>query len=268
MDKCQVQRLLFVIIFAATSLLGYSVLRVDAMTVTSLSDDYSKDIKQLTTRVADLEKRLIKIDSVLMKLQSPPERPVPDKDATNDPQNDDESTPPASAEGDIVIIIDSFSKIPDDLKLIAEADELKSQDSVDQKEIKRLEEQFRKLLDAFKELEKRDEGRSMSEVEYRRLCQENTNQRGDISKVMSKIKEEMNKRKNLEKFKRREAIGKGQKIAGHIGAKNYIVFTKTDCSKIVAQGVKIRLVNPKSIQSSNGVEEYEVSRVELASKQK
>lgn len=174
--------------FAATSLLGYSVLRVDAMTVTSLSDDYSKDIKQLTTRVADLEKRLIKIDSVLMKLQSPPERPVPDKDATNDPQNDDESTPPASAEGDIVIIIDSFSKIPDDLKLIAEADELKSQDSVDQKEIKRLEEQFRKLLDAFKELEKRDEGRSMSEVEYRRLCQENTNQRGDISKVMSKLK--------------------------------------------------------------------------------
>ncbi len=267
MNKCQVQRLVVITMFAATSLLGYSVLRVDAITVTSLPDD-SKDIKQLTARVGDLEIRLNQVESALMKLQPVSVKNTADKNGPIDQQSDEEFMPPVAAEGEIVFIIDSFSKIPDNLKLIAEADELKKQDGVDQTEIKRLEEQSRRLLDAFKELDKRDSGRSMSDVEYRRLTQENTNQRSDISKVISKIKEEMNKRKNLEKAKRRDAVGKGQEIAGHFGAKQYKVFTKIDCSKIVANGVTIRLVNPKSIRSSNGVDEYEVSRVELASKQK
>ena len=65
MDKSQKQRLVFVIILGVVVLLGYSVLRVDAMIVTSLTDDYSKDIKQLTARIAELEKRMDKFASAL-----------------------------------------------------------------------------------------------------------------------------------------------------------------------------------------------------------
>lgn len=270
MDKSQKQSLAFVIILGVVGLLGYSVLRVDAMTVTSLTDDYSKDIKQLTARVSELEKRMTLIDSSLKKLQTLPNGSPPETDiSTKSSPQGEEPTPPVSAGADIVFTVDSFSKIPDNLKLLAEAEELKGLESVDKKEIKRLEEQSRKLLDALKELEKRDDtGRSMSDVEYRRLMQENTNQRSDISKVISGIKEEMNKRKNLEKAKLREAMSKGQRILGHFGAKKYVINTKSDCSKIVATGVDLLAINPKSVQSSNGVDEYEAARVELAIKKK
>lgn len=269
MDKLQKQRFVFVIILGVVGLLGYSGLRVDAMTVTSLTDDSSKEIKQLTARIAELEKRMDKFASDLKELLSLPDRSTPDNGAKREPQNNDAPKPPVSVGGEIIITVDSFSKIPDDLKLLAEAEELKGQESVDKSEIKKLEEQSRKLLDAMKELDKRDHtGRGMSDAEYRRLMQENTNQRSDISSKIAQIKEEINKRKNLETAKRRAAVGKGQKIEGHFGTKNYIVFTKLDCSKIVAQGVSLLLISPKSIRSSNGVEEYEVSRVELASVKK
>ena len=269
MDKLQKQSLVFVIILGVVGLLGYSGLRVDAMTVTSLTDDSSKEIKQLTERIAELEKRMEKFASALKELKSLPDRSTPDNRAKSEPQIDDEPEPPVPVGGEIVITVDAFSKIPDNLKLLAEADELKGQESVDKKEIKRLEEQSRKLLDALKELEKRDfRDRSMTDVEYRRLMQENTNQRSDISSKISEIKEEISKRKNLENTKRRAAVNKGQKIEGHFGTKHYIVFTKLDCSKIVAQGANLLLISPKSIRSSDGVEEYEVSRVELASVKK
>ena len=270
MDKLQKQSLVFVIILGVVGLLGYSGLRVDAMTVTSLTDDSSKEIKQLTARIAELEKRMEKFASALKELKPLPDRSTPDTDeSTKSDPTGEEPTPPFSAGGDIVFTVDSFSKLPDNLKLLAEADELKGLESADKKEIKRLEEQSRKLLDALKELDKRDDtGRSMSDTEYRRLMQENTNQRGDISKVIARIKDEMNKRKNLEKAKLREAISKGQRILGHFGAKKYIINTKSDCSKIVATGVDLLVINPKSIQSSNGVDEYEAARVELATKEK
>ena len=270
MDKLQKQSLVFVIILGVVGLLGYSGLRVDAMTVTSLTDDSSKEIKQLTARIAELEKRMEKFASALKELKPLPDRSTPDTDvSTKSDPTGEEPTPPFSAGGDIVFTVDSFSKLPDNLKLLAEADELKGLESADKKEIKRLEEQSRKLLDALKELDKRDDtGRSMSDTEYRRLMQENTNQRGDISKVIARIKDEMNKRKNLEKAKLREAISKGQRILGHFGAKKYIINTKSDCSKIVATGVDLLVINPKSIQSSNGVDEYEAARVELATKKK
>ena len=269
MDKTQTRRLGFVIILGMASLICYSVMRVDAMTVTSLAEDDSKDIKQLTERIAELEKRMDKFASALKELKSLPDRSTPDNGAKREPQNDDERNPPVPVDGDIVFTVDSFSKIPDNLKLLAEADELKGLETADKKEMKRLEEQSRKLLDALKELDKRDHtGRGMSDAEYRRLMQENTNQRSDISKVIARIKDEMNKRKNLEKAKIREAISKGQRILGHFGAKKYIINTKSDCSKIVATGVDLLVINPKSIQSANGVDEYEAARVELVTKQK
>ena len=269
MDKTQTRRLGFVIILGVVGLLGYSGLRVDAMTVTSLTDDSSKEIKQLTARIAELEKRMEEFASALKELKSLPDRSTPDNGAKREPQNDDERNPPVPVDGDIVFTVDSFSKIPDNLKLLAEADELKGLETADKKEMKRLEEQSRKLLDALKELDKRDHtGRGMSDAEYRRLMQENTNQRSDISKVIARIKDEMNKRKNLEKAKIREAMSKGQRILGHFGAKKYIINTKSDCSKIVATGVDLLVINPKSIQSANGVDEYEAARVELVTKQK
>jgi prefoldin subunit 5 len=269
MDKLQKQSLVFVIILGVVGLLGYSGLRVDAMTVTSLTDDSSKEIKQLTARIAELEKRMEEFASALKELKSLPDRSTPDNGAKREPQSDDEPKPPVPVGGEIVITVDAFSKIPDNLKLLAEADELKGLESADNKEIARLKEQSRKLLDALKELENRDyRDRSMTDVEYRRLMQENTNQRSDISNEISGIKEKINKRKYLENAKRREAVNKGQKIEGHFGTKHYIVFTKLDCSKIVAQGANVLLISPKSIRSSDGVEEYEVSRVELASVKK
>ena len=270
MDKTQTQRLGFVIILGMASLICYSVMRVDAMTVTSLADDYAKEINQLTKRVGDLEKHMNRVDSALQTLQALPKGSPPDTDEStkSDPPGE-EPAPPVSAGGDIVFTVDSFSKIPDNLKLLAEADELKGLETADKKEIKRLEEQSRKLLDALKELDKRnDTGRGMSDVEYRRLMQENTNQRSDISKVIARIKDEMNKRKNVEKATLREAMSKGQRILGHFGAKKYIINTKSDCSKIVARGVDLLVINPKSIQSSNGVDEYEAARVEIAIKKK
>jgi DNA mismatch repair ATPase MutS len=274
MDKTQTQRLGFVIVLGMASLICYSVMRVDAMTVTSPADDYAKEINQLKKRVNDLEKNMARVDSALQNLQTLPNGSPPDTDIStkSDPKSDppvEEPAPPVSVGGDIVFTVDSFSKIPDNLKLLAEANELKGLESADKKEIKRLEEQSRKLLDALKELDKRnDTDRGMSDAEYRRLMQENTNQRGDISKVIARIKDEMNKRKNLEKAKLREAMSKGQRILGHFGAKKYIINTKSDCSKIVATGVDLLVINPKSIQSSNGVDEYEAARVELATKKK
>jgi hypothetical protein len=135
MDKTQTRRLGFVIILGMASLICYSVMRVDAMTVTSLAEDDSKDIKQLTARIAELEKRMDKFASALKELKSLPDRSTPDNGAKREPQNDDEPNPPVPVDGDIVFTVDSFSKIPDNLKLLAEADELKGLETADKKKI-------------------------------------------------------------------------------------------------------------------------------------
>lgn len=250
------QKIVLGFIFASFSLNSYQTQIVSGAPNLLYWDDSTEALKK---KVIELESRLKKLEELVQSLRG--------KTGATTPQAG-QATPSKINSTDIVFTVDSFSKIPDDLKLLAEADELKIQDSIDQKEIKRLEEQFRKLLDAMKELEERDRWREMTDVEYRRIMQENTNQRSDISAKISVIKEEMTKRKNLEKSKRRDAIGKGQRIEGHSDSRKFVIRTKLDCSKIVAVGAHLKALDPKSISSANGVEEYSASRVELAPQQK
>lgn len=259
MNSLVLEKIVFVFLFATFSVFGVYPENLFAAgnqpIFQNSTADLEKKVAELETRVADLEKILKALQAKSVQDKLPTEQ-VPVETSNID-------------SGDIVFFVDSFSKIPDNLKIIAEANELKELSKTDEKEIKRLEEQKRKLLDARKELDRRDRsGRAMSETVYRRLMQENQNQRSDIVSVIAKTKDKISKRTYLEKSKRRDSVSKGQRIEGHFDANKFIFFTKIDCSKIVKVGAQLRAKSPKSIQSINGVEEFEVSSVELAKKVK
>lgn len=173
----------------------------------------------------------------------------------------------ALQQGRVVITVTSFSPAIDDSAGIAEAEKIEAECAAEANEIRRLQEQKRKLYDLFKELDRRwANGRGMSDTEYNRLMAENKNQRDDIVAVIAGIEDKCNKLKRKAASLRHDAHVAGQRIEGvDSGGASVIVTTKFDCAKVLSLDAKVVLVNPKTVNASAGVKVYTADKVETAS---
>lgn len=222
--------------------------------------------EELAKRVEELEQRVRDLESVIEELRRQSSKPT----ATPPGQNFGKSSKGGAAKvlpsGSVVIKVTSFVPASANAAVLAEAAKLEAGLAADDAEVKRLEEQKRKLYDAFKELEQRYRtGREMSDVEYKRIMDENKNQRDDIVKVIARIQKKQNVNRRKAAAIRHDADAAGQRIEGEDPKGNLVVVTtKYDCSKVLAADVRVVLVNPKSVNASGGFIEYTADRVELA----
>lgn len=154
---------------------------------------------------------------------------------------------------DVIITVTKVLPAATDQAALDEAGTLDRSVSKAQAEIAALEVQKTKLYDLFKELEKRwNANRSMSDVEYKRLCQENKNQRDDLTKQIAQKQNQSNIWQRKAKSLRKGAVPVGQLIEGVDGSgQTYSITTKVNCSKVVRVGARVTSVNLK-VTSSQG----------------
>jgi len=242
-------------------------LNVNALSSAIQSSPSKSDVEKLNQRVTELEKRLEVLEGLIHSMRQTAAGASTDTDEEQKSQSSSDSEESAaSATSAVILKVTSFAPRVPDLAALQEAAEFDAKCAAAEKELARLAEQKRRLLDVFKELDNtRKHGRDMSDVEYKRLCQENKNQRDDIVKVSAEIQNGLNIDKRKAVNKRRDAKLVGQRIEGvDSSGKHFVVLTKQNCSKILSIGVQVALVNPKGLQSTGAVMEYLVDRVEIS----
>jgi cell division septum initiation protein DivIVA len=164
----------------------------------------------------------------------------------------------------VTITIKSFKPAPQNDEAIGEAERLLAEMKKQDQQVATLEQQKTRLYDLYKELEeRRRSGRSMSEEEYRRLCQENKNQRDDIVNRIARIVNDRNINRRKQEQANKRATPPGQMVEGvDASGQVYIVTTKLDCSKTLSVGATVSLVNLKVVSTDPSGTHGTVDKVE------
>ncbi len=224
------------------------------------SEALAKRVEALEQRVRDLE---TVIETLIAKQPQTPSAPAFGQKFGKGSKASDTKT----IQGSVVIKVAGFAPAEGDAGKIAEANSIEAGCAADAQEIKRLQEQKRKLYDLHKELDRRyNGGRGMSDVEYARLMAENKNQRDDIVSTIAGIEDKSNKLKRKAASLRHDANTAGQRIEGvDADGIRVVVTTRFDCAKLLAPDVSVTLVNPKLVNASPTLREYTADKVQLVS---
>lgn len=223
-------------------------------------DDLRLRVEQLERAVAALQKRLEQLDA---SSPSDPSSNSPSPFVGGSSGSSSAGSSAGNGDTGIVITIKSFKSAVANADAMAEASRLEADVKKAEQEMAALAHQKTKLYDLFKELEKRwNAGRNMSEEEYKRLCLENKNQRDDISKRMARVENDRNiARRKCDKAKK-DSKPVGQTIEGvDATGQVYAVTTKSDCSKVLAPGIQISLVNLKITSTDSSGTQGTVDKV-------
>ena len=221
---------------------------------------------ELAKRVEVLEQRVRELEAVIEDLRGQVSKSGPTSGQKFGGASKPSGTK-ALPSGSIVITVTGFAAAGANQGALAEAAKMEAELGADDREIKRLEEQKRKLYDAFKQLEENwSRNREMSDVAYKRLMDENKNQRDDIVKVISKIEKKQSVNRRKAASLKHDAAAAGQRIEGTDSNGDLVVVTtKYDCAKVLSAGARVVLVNPKSVTAGSGSAEYTADKVESAS---
>lgn len=242
------------------------VINVAASAVARVPSE-QESTEALAKRVEALEQRVRYLETVIETFIGK-QTPAPSAPAFGQKfGKGSKASDPKTIQGSVVITVTGFAPAEGDADKIAEASRIDAECAAHSQEIKRLQEQKRKLYDLHKELDRRyNGGRGMSDVEYARLMAENKNQRDDIVSIIAGIEDKMNKSKRKAASLRHDAKTAGQRIEG-VDAEGVrvVVTTRFDCAKVLGADVSVTLVNPKLVNASPTLREYSADKVQLVS---